>query len=222
MVQPNAVLLSTACFAPVQYFSKLILYNTVYIEQYEHFPKQTFRNRYEISGANGLVSLVIPVVKGRGGKKNIRDIKISYDSDWQRNHWRTIFSAYNSSPFFEYYKDDIFPFFETRWKCLFDYNLAALQTLCDLMELETIIHMTPGFEIVPDGTINLRMAITPKRHKVDPDEHFNPAPYTQVFSGRFGFMPNLSILDLLFNEGPNSINILETSCTYPLKGNSLK
>ncbi len=211
MVKFNAVLLNTASFAPVQYFTKLMLYKWVYIEQYENFPKQTWRNRYEILGANGQVPLVIPVVKGRGGKVKIRDLQISYDTDWQRNHWRTIFSAYNSSPFFEYYMDDIRPFLEKPWKFLFDFNLATTQTLCDLLELDNIFQLTSDFETVPEDMINLREAITPKSHKAAPDEQFKPEPYTQVFSDRFGFTPNLSILDLLFNEGPNSVNILQAS-----------
>ena len=162
MVQCNAVLLSTACFAPVQYYTKLTLFHTVYLEQHENFLKQTYRNRYELLGANGPVSLVVPVVKGRGRKIKIRDLQISYDTSWQRNHWRTIFSAYNSSPFFEYYQDDFRPFFEKPRKFLFDFNLATLEALCDLMELEPVIQMTSGFEAVPGNTLNLREAFTPK------------------------------------------------------------
>ncbi len=209
MIQPASVLLSTACFAPVQYFSKLLLFQNVFIEQFENFPKQTYRNRYQILGANGPVSLVVPVVKGRGQKINIRDLKISYDTNWQRNHWRTIFSAYNSSPFFEYYKDDIYPFFNKPWKFLFDYNLATLKTICNLLEIECELLLTNDFEKVPQNTLNLREGITPKSHKAFPDSIFHPHPYTQVFSERFDFIPNLSILDLIFNEGPNSITLLE-------------
>lgn len=211
MTRHKSILLSTAAFAPVQYMVKMLQYEQVFIEAFENFPKQTFRNRYEILAANSPVSLVIPVVKGRGRKVKIKDLKISYDTDWQRNHWRTIFSAYNSSPFFEYYKDDILPFFEKPWKYLFDYNQSSLQTVCELLELEPQLHLTTDFETIPPETLNFREAINPKSHKASPDEHFIPEPYTQVFSDRFGFTPNLSILDLLFNEGPNSLNVLEAS-----------
>ena len=98
----NAINLSTAYFAPIQYYSKFLLYSEVFIERFENFHKQTYRNRCVILGGNGPISLVVPVVKGRGAKILIKDLKISYDTNWQRNHWRTIFSAYNSSPFFEY------------------------------------------------------------------------------------------------------------------------
>ena len=205
------VLLSTACFAPVQYFTKLMHHQVSFIEQHEHFIKQTYRNRYEILGANGRLALVVPVVKGRGRKIKIRDLQISYDTNWQRNHWRTIFSAYNSSPFFEYYQDDIRPYFEKPWKFLFDFNQANMQTILDLLEIENQLKLTPGFRTVPDDTFNLHEAITLKSHKAPSDEYFHPQPYTQVFSEKFGFTPNLSILDLLFNEGPNSAIVLENS-----------
>ena len=111
MQKNNSVLLSTAYFAPVQFYSMCVKYPVVYIEQFENFRKQTYRNRCVVMGANGPLSLVVPVVKGRGPKTLVKDLKISYDVDWQRNHWRTIFSAYNSSTFFEFFKDDIRPFF---------------------------------------------------------------------------------------------------------------
>lgn len=211
MTQHTGILLSTACFAPVQYMTKFLKYDKIMLEQHEHFAKQTFRNRYEILGANGQLALVVPVAKGRGRKIPIRDLRISYDTDWQRIHWRTIFSAYNSSPFFEYYCDDLYPFFTKKWDYLFDFNREVLETLCELLDLEPAIGLTTQFESVSDDTLNFREAITPKQHKAAEDPHFGAEPYTQVFSGRYGFVENLSILDLLFNEGPNSINVLQKS-----------
>lgn len=211
MQKDQAILLSTAYFAPIQFYSKCLKYPVVYIEQFENFMKQTYRNRCVVLGANGPLSLVIPVVKGRGPKIFIKDLKISYDVDWQRNHWRTIFSAYNSSPYFEFYKDDFKPFFEKPWKFLLDLNLSIHETICDLLEIENNAILTPGFEEVPATTLNLREGISPKKHLIPTDEHFRAASYTQVFSEKFGFAPNLSILDLLFNEGPNSFTVLEES-----------
>ena len=211
MSETNAVLLSTAYFAPVQYYSKILAFPIVYVEQFEHFNKQTYRNRCNILGANGPISLVIPVVKGRGPKILLKDMQVSNDTDWQRNHWRTIFSAYNSSPYFEFYKDDLKPFFEKQWNFLLDLNLSIHETICDLLEIENNLILTPDFEAVPENTLNLREAISPKKHLMPTDEHFQAAAYTQVFSEKFGFTPNLSILDLLFNEGPNSFTILEES-----------
>lgn len=211
----NAILLSTAYFPPLQYLSKFVLFEKVYIEQFENYTKQTYRNRCEILGANGPVPLVVPVVKGRGKKIKIKDLQISYDTDWQRNHWRTLFSAYNSSPFFEFYKDDILPFFEKRRKYLLDLNLSIHETLCNLMEIDTPLNLTDDFEEIPENTLNYREFLSPKKNKTLPDPLFKPQEYTQVFSEKFGFISNLSILDLLFNEGPNSIHILEQSTLHP-------
>jgi len=206
----DAILLSTAFFAPIQYYTKMLMFNVIYIEQYENFIKQTWRNRYTILGGNGTIDLIVPVVKGRGTKILIKDIEISYDTDWQRNHWRTLFSAYNTSPYFEYYADDLMPFFEKKFQFLFDYNLKIHETVSELLELENRIIATTDFEKVPVGTINYRERISPKE-KTPSDPHFQPALYTQVFSDKLGFAPNLSILDLLFNEGPNSYTLLEKS-----------
>ncbi len=202
------LLLSTAYFAPIQYYSEIVKARIVYIEQFENFIKQTFRNRCVVLGGNGPIQLIVPVVKGRGPKILIRDLKISYDTGWQRNHWRTIFSAYSPSPFFEYYKDYIHPFFIEKHRFLLDFNLKIHETICELLELENLAELTPGFEKVPEGTLNFREAISPK-NKAQTRQFFQQAKYTQVFSEKLGFVPNLSILDLLFNVGPNAYSYLE-------------
>ncbi|MEZ5103081.1 MAG: WbqC family protein [Draconibacterium sp.] len=209
----KSVLLSTAYFAPIQYYTKLLSANEVYIEKFEHFHKQTYRNRCVILGGNGPIALVVPVVKGRGPKTLIKDLELSYDTPWQRNHWRTIFSAYNSSPFFEYYQDEVYPFFEEKPRFLLDFNLQIHETICDLLEIENNAVFTEDFEKIPEGTINLRELISPK-NKTIADNSFQPEKYTQVFIEKFGFVPNLSILDLLFNEGPNSYSLLEASILH--------
>lgn len=189
----------------------MVYYKKAYIEQYENFIKQTYRNRCEILGANGPVALIVPVIKGRGSKTNIKDVRISYDTNWQRIHWRTIFSAYNSSPFFEFYKDDIRPFFEKRRKYLFDLNIATINKLRELLDAELILELTENFEKTPENTVNFREAFSPKAGRSHPDPHFRQQKYTQVFSEKFNFVPNLSTLDLLFNEGPNSFSVLKQS-----------
>jgi hypothetical protein len=209
MTHHSGILLSTAYFAPVRYFSKLAVYPEVYLEQHENFIKQTYRNRTVILGANGPIPLIVPVEKGRGKKILIKDLRVAYDEEWQRNHWRTIFSAYNSSPFFEYYADDIEPFFRKKYEFLFDFNLKITETLIGLLELGTTIELTGDFEQVPENCLNFREQISPKTHLIDADPQFVSQPYTQVFSEKFGFVPDLSILDLLFNEGPSACSILE-------------
>ncbi len=211
----RAVLLSTACFPPIHYLLITTQYDVIYIEQHENFIKQTFRNRYTILAANGPVSLIVPVVKGRGKKIRIKDLQISYDTEWQRNHWRTLFSAYNSSPFFEYYKDELSTILEKRYPFLLDLNLMIHDKICEWLELDNNLVLTGTFENVPEDTLNLREAFSPKPHKNLHDPNYQPCHYTQVFSEKFGFVPGLSILDLVFNEGPNSYSILQKSTLFP-------
>jgi hypothetical protein len=209
MARQTGILLGTAYFAPVRYFSKLAAYPEIYIEQHENFIKQTYRNRTLILGANGPIPLIVPVEKGRGKKVRIKDLRIAYDEEWQRNHWRAIFSAYNSSPFFEYYADDIGPFFRKRHKFLFDFNHQITETILKILEIPVSLSLTTEFGQIPEGCLNFREQISPKTHLIDGDPHFMAQPYTQVFSEKFGFVPDLSVLDLLFNEGPSAHQLLE-------------
>lgn len=208
MTSQSGILLNTAYFAPIRYFSKLVAYTDIYIEQHENFTKQTYRNRAVILGANGIVPLIVPVEKGRGQKIPIRDLRIAYDEEWQRNHWRTIFSAYNSSPFFEYYADDIELFFRKKPAFLFDFNQQITETILELLDIDANLKLTADFELIPETCLNFREQISPKLHRINNDLHFEAKPYTQVFSEKFGFVPDLSILDLLFNEGPSAGEIL--------------
>lgn len=203
----QAILLSTAYFAPIHFYARYLHHRRVYIEQYENFTKQTYRNRCVILGGNGPISLVVPVVKGRGPKILIRDIQISYDTEWQRNHWQTIVSAYNSSPYFEYYQDELQPFFEKKFTFLLDFNLQIHRVICDFLEVTDNGILTEDFEKTEPGTLNYREMISPK-NTINLDYDFKPINYTQVFDEKFDFIPNLSILDLLFNEGPNAYTIL--------------
>ncbi len=205
----HKIILSTAYLAPVQYYTKFLSEGEVFIEQHENFPKQTYRNRCIVLGANGPVTLVIPVAKGRSGKTKIRDIRIYDGQKWQVNHWRTIFSAYNSSPFFEFYEYDLYKFYEKKYKFLFDFNQEVNAQIIEILEITPTINVTSEFEGKKSGAANYCDIISPK-NKI-PDRYFSPRPYTQVFSDKFGFTPNLSIIDLIFNEGPNSLAILMSS-----------
>ena len=211
MTENTGILLSTAYFAPIQYFTKLIAYPEIFIEQHENFIKQTYRNRTTILGANGSISLIVPVEKGREQKIRIKDLRIAYDENWQRNHWRTIFSAYNSSPFFEYYADEIEPLFRKKHEFLFDFNQLITETLLGILEINSKLKLTTEFEQIPPEFLNFRNQISPKKHKIDEDINYLPQSYTQVFSEKFGFVSDLSILDLLFNEGPSAHSYL-TNC----------
>ena len=212
--QKKEVLLSSAYLAPIQYFAKLIGYKVVYIEHCESYLKQSYRNRTIILTSNGQLQLSIPVVDGPRAKGLISDIKISYNEPWQLIHWRGISSAYNNSPFFEYYADDLAPFFhEKKWEYLIDFNSEIQNTVfkainLNLKLINTEVYYQQGD--VSEPTDDFRYKIHPKLQRQFPDQNFHATPYTQVFREKWGFVPNLSILDLLFNEGPETINHLRS------------
>ena len=202
-------LLSTTYFGPVQWYQKLNAAHTVYIEACETYAKQTFRNRCVIATANGTQALTVPVERPADIELNrcpIRDLRISDHGRWRQLHWNALQSAYSESPFFEYYADDLRQFFERRYDYLFDYNMAIIETMCELLDVRPDIRLTCDYvpsAFLHPGTIDYREAITPKHPADDPD--FTPRPYYQVFASRTGFIPNISILDLLFNMGPEGV-----------------
>lgn len=199
-------LLSPTYFGPIQWYQKLYRYPQVLIEQHESFQKQTYRNRCLIATAQGIQALTVPV-------EHSDKIIISDHGNWRHLHWQAITSAYGDSPFLEYYEDDLRPFFfERRWEYLFDYNWDICQKMCDLIDIHPKLTKTDKFvknihstEENPsqEPLIDFRDAIRPKNPV--PDAEFYLLPYYQVFQQRHGFLPNLSILDLLLNMGPESI-----------------
>jgi len=212
--QKTEVLLSIAYMAPIQYFAKLVSYQQIYIEYCESYLKQSFRNRAVILAANGPLQLSIPVANGPRAKGPIRDLKLSFDQPWQMMHWRGISSAYNSSPFFEYYADDLAPFFhEKKWKYLFDFNIDIQSAILKAINLNVTLKPTGEYCLqgeVPESIDDFRYTIHPKEKIQATDLHFVPIPYMQVFNEKWGFVPNLSILDLLFSEGPQTISHLRS------------
>lgn len=195
-------LLPTAYFGPIQYYSKLLSYDEAYIEHYEHFPKQTYRNRCVIYGANGALDLSIPLKK-RGERTPVKDIRISYEQPWQKLHWRSFESSYRCSPFFEYYEDDLAPFYEKQYEFLVDFNAELHQLVCDLLKIDNNTKLTEKYEKQPENMDDFRDMISPKV-PYTADKSFIPKAYTQVFINKHGFIPNLSIIDLLFNEGSSA------------------
>ena len=190
------ILLATTYFGPVQWYQKLYRADSVIIDADEPFMKQSYRNRCYIAAANGVQALTVPIEKAR----LTRDVRISDHGDWRRVHWNAIVSAYGESPFFEYYQDDLRPFYEQRWDFLYDFNEAIRQTMCDLIDIPS--HLSPLSSHLSSLT-DLRTAINPKHPA--PDADFQAKPYYQVYASRYGFQPNLSVLDLLLNMGPESI-----------------
>ena len=203
----NSAYLSTAYLGPVQQYSKLAQYDTIYMEREENYIKQTYRNRCVLAAANGPLTLSVPIVKPDDLKCPTKEIRISDHGNWRHLHWNALVSAYNMSPFFEYYADDFAPFYERRFTFLFDFNEALRQLICELIDLQPQVHYTDSYQ--PTVSHDFRESIRP-RHP-EPDATFRPAPYYQVFQAKFGFLPNLSIVDLLFNMGPESLLVLRQS-----------
>lgn len=203
----SQALLSSAYFGPVQWFQKLHRYDRCLIERYDNYVKQTYRNRCVIAATGGPQTLTVPIERYDGCKCLMRDIRISDHGAWRHVHWNAIVSSYGESPFFDYYADDILPFFERRWKYLYDFNLDITHTVCSLLDIRPVIEPTSDYIRTEDVAVDdFRDAIRPK-HPL-PDAAFEPRPYYQVYSRKHGFLPNLSILDLLFNEGPEGIFLL--------------
>ena len=226
-------LLSTTYFGPVQWYQKLCRHEHVLMEVHESFAKQTYRNRCLIATAQGVQALTVPVVApsnlppleeafeteklgavaSPSGGRMVGTIRLSNHGHWQHQHWQAITSAYGDSPFLEYYEDDLRPFFfETdRWERLIDYNEAIRQKMCELLDIHPHVEPTSHYvksmaDEVQGDVIDYRDVIRPKQPPIDPS--FEARPYYQVFRQRLGFLPNLSILDLLLNMGPESIYYL--------------
>jgi len=189
----------------IAYFQKLLEYKEVVFEKHEYFQKATYRNRCIVVGPNGLQNLSIQIKNGRAKKQLYKDVKIAYEHRWHHIHWQTLTSNYRSSPYFEFYEDYFEPFFEKEYENLFDFNLELFMLLNKLLGTEIKFSLTENFEKSPKNTDDLRSFFLPKTKDVS----FINTEYIQVFSSKVGFFPNLSILDLLFCEGPNAISFLK-------------
>lgn len=197
-------LLATTYFGPVQWYQKLNQSDRCLIERHDHFIKQTYRNRCVIATTNGLQALTVPIERFEGAHCAMLNIRISDHGSWRHLHWNALQSAYGESPFFEFYADDIRPFFERRWDFLVDFNMEITQKMCELLDIQPHITLTDTYVSAEDvGVTDYRDVIRPKNPL--PDDRFQSRRYYQVYEQKHGFQPNLSVLDLLFNEGPEAV-----------------
>ena len=204
-------LLTSAYLAPIQYYTKLMqCTGSAYIEAYDNYTKQTYRNRCMIADANGPLALTIPTEKTGEGKCLMRDIRISDHGNWRHQHWNALEAAYRHTPFFQYYEDDFRPFYEKKIGFLYDFNMQLTELVCSLIGLDVTLIPTEQYMHKTDGIADFRHIITPKV-SWEEDTDFHPTAYYQVFKEKHGFIPNLSIVDLLFNMGPESILILNAN-----------
>lgn len=208
------MLLSSAYLPPVWYFAKLFACDgkEVQVECWDHYVKQTYRNRCHIMGADGMQTLTVPVDKGEEAKCRMRDVRISGHGNWRHQHWHALETAYAGTPFFLYYEDEFRPFYERHFDFLFDFNLQLTELCCRLIDIHPILLPTDSF-CTAETADDYRDRIHPK-HDFTSDDSFTPVPYWQVFGDRFGFQPNLSVADLLFNMGPESLLVLQKSVVH--------
>ena len=195
------ICVTTAYFPPISYVRSLLSADEVWMEVHDYYERQSYRNRCYIAAANGVMSLSIPVERHSGERPLTKDIRISDHANWRHVHWQSIVSAYNMSPFFEYYQDDIAPFFHKKWDFLYDFNMEILCKVLELLEITKEIKLSSQYDVIlPQNVVDLRREFHPKSQS-----SVACGIYYQVFEERHGFLPDLSVMDLLFNMGNESI-----------------
>jgi WbqC-like protein family len=194
-------------FPPLIFFPALYTESYVFIDIYEEYRKMSFRNRCLISGAQGIISLSVPLLHGRNQRLPMREVLISDAESWQARHFKSIQSAYNRSPFFEHYQDEVAALYQKSVSRLADWNIECLTWLRKKIEWPAeILYTESAVPFRPEGVDDRRNLVLPKNYI-----SWNPAKYRQVFEERTGFFPNLSILDLLFNTGPKAGELLRNA-----------
>lgn len=199
------ILLHLPYFGPISHFREIVKPAEIWFENEDNYQKQSYRNRTVIYGANGRLLLNIPVkhqhVPGIKQHQKYKEVRIDNSVNWQKQHWKSLKSAYQTSPFFEFYEDDLAPLFAEEASYLMDFNYRCFHLVCECLQLEIDYHKTNEYFREPANMEDRRELINAKRA-------IQIQEYSQVFQEKEGFLSNLSILDLMFNEGPNAINYL--------------
>lgn len=201
----NRILLPTSYLGNVAYYAYLYHAEEVVFEACEHYQKQSFRNRCTIYGANGRLDLIVPIIRKSGVRQLISEMQISYSEDWQKVHWKSFEAAYRSSPYFEYYEHEFRKYYETEYATLLQWNNALQKWVLEKLDLSIMASETSQWEAQPADITDLRNAFNPKSPN---PAYLKEVEYGQVFENKHGFLENLSIADLLFNEGPAASSVL--------------
>jgi hypothetical protein len=194
-------------FAPVTLFKKSVQFSNIKFDIYESWRKMSFRNRCVVAGANGPIVLSIPLLEGREQKKMVKEVAIDNRKQWQEQHWKTITSCYNRSPWFDFFGHELEELYRQPVELLAHWNTTCFRWVADKLGLSIDVGYTDRFQpqYLETGEVDWRNRLVPKSINED---FLNPVKYHQVFEDRLGFIPNLSILDLLFCEGKNALQIL--------------
>ena len=194
-------------FPPVSFFSTLFEETYFYLDIYEIYRKMSFRNRCMVAGAQGIISLSVPLQQGRNQQLPVNEVRISDTEQWQSRHFKSIRSAYKRSPFFDFYEDELAAIYRRPFELLTEWNICCLEWVKDKLDWRTEIRYTESAVPYPGvGITDLRNRVLPKNFM-----ELNPVKYRQVFEERVGFFANLSVLDLLFNCGPRTSELLRNS-----------
>lgn len=203
-MRQESILMELYYLAPVSYYSKLLQFKQIILESQEHYQKRSYRNRCAILSANGTLHLSIPLQKGKNEAQQIRDVRISNVENWQKIHWQGIVSAYGKAPFFEFYADYFNRFYVKKFDFLFEFNLELLMLSMSLLGIKKEISFTNKYDSVVEADVfDARRLYHPRKEDIEKAKH-----YSQVFEGKFGFVENLSILDLLMCRGNEANSIL--------------
>ncbi|GAA4276319.1 WbqC family protein [Aquimarina mytili] len=197
-------------FGSITQYAAIAQSDAIVFENEDNYQKQTYRNRTYIYGANGKLLLTIPIKHtGKQGRQLYKDVRIENDFEWQTLHWKSLETAYRTSPFFEYYEDEFIFLFNKKKEFLLDFNYECMQAVFDCLQLESGFTKTKEYIKTPKEIIDKRELVNAKKEKP-----YNLESYIQVFTEKQGFIPNLSILDLLFNEGTNALTYLENQTIF--------
>jgi hypothetical protein len=208
MSTENQGLFPIAYFPSQSYFIRMMQFDQIAVEIRETYPKQTIRNRCNILSSNGILKLTVPVRKPDGNHTKTASVRIFQEEEWQKKHYRAIESAYKSSPFFDYYIHHFIPVFENQYESLVELNETIFKIICKILKIKLTYSYTHQFQKLPENYIDLRQLFDINQN----NDIIQFEPYVQVFSDRFSFQPDLSILDLIFNLGPEAGEYLRKHC----------
>lgn len=209
----NSILVHPNYGCPIVQYAAIVQGENLLFEAKDNYQKQTYRNRIKIATSSGILQLTIPIIHNKKSRERQQSFKVCIENkfNWQRDHWRSLKVAYQTSPYFEYYEDTFEPLYHTTYDTLIDFLLALHKVIMECLQFENDYKFTASFEKKPKDVVDFRDLTLAKK---DPNIVF--PEYHQLFREKHGYLANLSVLDLLFNEGPNAITYLENIDLTPL------